>query len=183
LLFRVKDTDGKVHPDSVDEMRDNVFGTGNGNSGDKINLKTQLAACSVGGYTVVPGAKAGFEDAESASGVIDITLDISLDNPRATVRNAVLAKAREVMANKTELPVDTSLTTYADHTMFSLEKCHQECGWAAYASVGSYYQVRELAAQTHRLCSILLTKRFSSIKGISMPWRESNFMNTAITCK
>jgi hypothetical protein len=151
LVFRVTDVNGLVHSDSPQVMSDNVFGT----KRDRINMKTQLEACSVGQYTVVPGAKTGFDISrfQSAPGVIDIQLDISLkDSSRATVRNAAINKAREVMANQLGLSNTPELFEYADHTLFSLENCYQECGWAAYAIIGSYYQVRELTkVQTVRL--------------------------------
>lgn len=110
-----------------------------------MTFKSQMYACSVGKYTIATGGRPGYDtsDLESAQGVIDITIDVSLKNSsRRTVRNAVLAKAQEVMGNHFDLPTNTSLTTYVDHTLFSLENCYLECGWAAYASVGGYYQVR-----------------------------------------
>lgn len=141
LLFRVTDAVGRVYPDSPAVMSDNVFGTG----GDNINLRTQLSACSVGKYTVIPGAKPYFDISglQSARGVIDIELPISLDNDRNAVRNAALSKANEVMALKFGYsPTSTSLTTFTDHALFSLEDCHYtDCNFAAFASVGGYYQV------------------------------------------
>ncbi|KAL3805858.1 hypothetical protein HJC23_007819 [Cyclotella cryptica] len=138
LLFRVTDVNGLVISDSPAVMSDKLYGT----YGDRNNLKSQMAACSVGKYTVVPGGKEGFDTSgiESAPGVIDIRLDISLDNLRSTVINAALAKAQEVLRNHFKMPVDTPLTTFVDHTLFSLKDCFQECGWAACASVGSFYQ-------------------------------------------
>lgn len=111
-----------------------------------IDVSTStIAACSAGQYSIIPGTRPGFDisDLPSAPGVIDIKLDISLDNNRAAVRNAAISKAQEVMAHKFNLPNTTILTTYTDHTLFSLENCYQECGWAASASIGGYYQVRE----------------------------------------
>ncbi|KAL7505162.1 hypothetical protein ACHAXN_004639, partial [Cyclotella atomus] len=138
LLFRVTDVNarqptshnalphslGLVQEDNPDLMSDKVFGT----KGDEINLKTQLAACSAGQYSIIPGTRPGFDisDLQSAPGVIDIKLDISLDNNRAAVRNAAISKAQEVMAHKFNLPNTTILTTYTDHTLFSLENCYQE---------------------------------------------------------
>jgi hypothetical protein len=150
LVFRVTDVNGLVHSDSPQVMSDNVFGT----KRDRINMKTQLEACSVGQYTVVPGAKTGIDISrfQSATGVIDIQLDISLENSsRATVRTAAINKAREVMGT-------TDLTEIADHTLFSLENCYQECGWAAYAIMGGYYQVRELTKVQTLGFILLLTK-------------------------
>lgn len=178
LVFRVTDVNGLVHSDSAQVMSDNVFGTKSGAKRDAINLKTQLAACSVGQYTVVPGAKTGIDISmfQSAPGVIDIQLDISLENSsRATVRTAAINKARELMGT-------TDLTTFADHTLFSLENCYQDCGWAAYAIMGGYYQVRELTkVQTLRLHTTA-HQDSSSIKAVTMQWLESNCMNMATIC-
>jgi len=138
LLFRVTDVNGLVISDSPAEMSNNLYGT----YGDTNNLKTQMEACSVGKYIVVPGGKNGFNTSglESAPGVIDIRLDISLDNTRSTVINAALAKAQEVLGKYFGLSINTALTTYVDHTLFSLKDCFQECGWAAAAVVGGFYQ-------------------------------------------
>lgn len=143
ILFRVTDSAGAVYPDSPAVMSNKLFGTG----GDTINLKTQMTACSVGKYTIVPGGRTNYDIAglESAPGVVDIQLDITLDSTRNTVRNAALSKAKQVMGNFFGLSTSTSLTTYADHTLFSLKECRQECGWAAYAGVGSYYQFYQSA--------------------------------------
>jgi hypothetical protein len=140
LFFRVTDINGLVYPDSASVMSDNVFGT----YGDTSNLKSQLTACSVGKYTVVPGGKSGYDISglESAPGVVDIRIDVSLDNPMSAVRDAALKKAQEVLGGYFGRSWNTPLTVYTDHAMFSLKQCFQECGWAAYAAVGSYYQVR-----------------------------------------
>lgn len=138
LLFRVTDVNGLVISDSPDEMSDNLYGT----YGDTTNLKSQMKACSVGKYIIVPGGRNGFNTTglESAPGVIDIRLDISLNNTRSNVINAALAKAQEVLGNYFGLSIYTPLTTYVDHTLFSLQDCFQECGWAAAAIVGGFYQ-------------------------------------------
>jgi len=140
ILFRVTDVNGEVHPDSAATMSDNMFGT----NGDSINLKTQLDACSAGKYTVEPGGKNGydFSGLESEPGVVDITIDISIDQPsRTTVRDAIRLRAREVMRDHFGESTLHYENRYMDHALYSLKTCVQDCGWAAYASVGGYYQV------------------------------------------
>ena len=97
ILFRVTDSNDLVYPHSASVMSDNMFGTGT----DSVNLKTQLYACSVGKYIVIPGGKNGydFSGLESAPGVVDITIPISLDSPTYSVRNAAIAAAKEKLGN------------------------------------------------------------------------------------
>jgi hypothetical protein len=131
----------QVHEDEAYDMSNNLFGTHD----DLVNLKSQMSACSDGKYNVIAGGKPGYDvygpDLQSdpaAIGVIDITLSISLDNDRTTVRNAVLTKTKQVLDAHFKIDAP-SLATYADHFLFSLERCYQECGWAAYAAVGGHY--------------------------------------------
>lgn len=135
ILFRVIDSQGAVYADDAVTMSSNVYS-------DAVNIKTQMTACSVGKYTVIPGGKPGYDTSplEVSEGVIEITLPITLDNPRSTIRNAAIDAAEAKLAAHFGLSSGTSLTRYFDHTMFSLKECRQECGWAAYAGVGSYYQ-------------------------------------------
>ena len=150
LVVRVTGKGGQVHEDDAREMSNYVFGT----HGDLVNLKSQMSACSDGKYNVIAGGKPGYDvygpdlqKDSGAIGVIDITLGISLNNDRTTVRNAVLSTTKSELDNyfKQVYPSldtsTTSLATYADHYLFSLERCYQECGWAAYAAVGGHYQV------------------------------------------
>lgn len=123
ILFRVTDSNGLVYSHSASVMSDNMFGTGT----DSVNLKTQLDACSVGKYIVIPGGKNGydFSGLESAPGVVDITIPISLDNSMYSVRNAVIASAKEKLGNYFGLSTTTHLMTYMDHALYSLEGCYQ----------------------------------------------------------
>jgi hypothetical protein len=125
LLFRVTDSQGRVHQDTAQDMSNNLFGS---YDVDRINLKSQMFACSNENYNVIPGSRSGYDTSsiESAPGVVEITIDVSLNNPISTVRDAAFRAAKEKLGT-------TSLTTYADHTLFSLEACYQDCGWAAYA--------------------------------------------------
>jgi len=127
ILFRVTDSNGLVYPHSASVMSDNMFGTG---GTDSVNLKTQLYACSVGKYIVIPGGKNGydFSGLESAPGVVDITIPISLNNPRSTVRNAAITAAKEKLGNYFGLSTATHLMTYMDHALYSLEGCYHYQG-------------------------------------------------------
>ena len=136
ILFRVTDVNGEVHPDSAATMSDNMFGT----NGDTINLKTQLDACSAGKYTVEPGGKNGYDftGLQSAPGVVDITIPISLNNPRNTVRDAIRLRAREVMRDHFGESSTYYENRYMDHALYSLKTCLQECGFAAYAYINHW---------------------------------------------
>jgi hypothetical protein len=142
LLFRVKDVNGLVYSHNATIMSDNLYGTGS----DQINLKSQLTACSNGKYTVIPGGKPGYDTSplESAPGVIDIQIDLDITNSttstRSKVRDAARDEAERELGAHFNLSTTTTLTRYVDHALFSLENCYVECGWAAYAGAGSYYQ-------------------------------------------
>ena len=111
ILFRVTDVDGKVYPHDAATMSDDMFGTGT----DNINLKSQLDACSVGKYNVIPGSANGngkngydFTGIESATGVIDITIPISFNQPsRYTVKDAAVAAAKEKLGTHFGLSTTT----------------------------------------------------------------------------
>jgi len=134
LVVRVKDSVGKVHPDSAITMSQNIFGGG----GDQVNLKSQLFACSHEKLNVLPGFIADSDlQVAGAPGVIEITLDIEIDdssqNSRYVVKNAIQNKAQEVLG--------FSLPGPYEQVMFSLERCYQDCGWAAYAYINSWMSV------------------------------------------
>ena len=146
ILFRVTDSNGLVYADNAAAMSENVFGPN-----DTVNLKSQMDACSVGKYTVIPGGKPGYDTTplESAPGVIEISINVSLDNDRSTIRNAARDEAERVLGEYFGTGTTTLLTRYVDHAMFSLHSCIQDCGWAAYAGVGSYYQFYQAAYYKH----------------------------------
>lgn len=83
-------------------------------------------------------------------GVIEVNIPISLNNTKGTVRNAVNAA---VMA-KLNL---NSLPGPFQNVMYVLNKCYQECGWAAYAYVNSWNSVYQgdyykmVGVQVHEL--------------------------------
>ena len=106
---------------------DEVFGTGN----DPVNLKSGLEECSFNKLTVVPGIG---DPNEVATGVIEVSIGISLEvNDRGTIRNAVTTAVQNKLGH--------SLPGPYNYILYSLEKCYQGCGWAAYAYINSWNSV------------------------------------------
>lgn len=178
LLFRVSDIDGLVHRHSPREMSDNVFGT----YGDPNNLKSQMLACSVGKYRVIPGGRSGYDTSpiESAPGVIDIKIDVSLNNTRAVIRDAVFKAAQEALGNYFNLPSASVLTTYTDHVMFSIPYCFQDCSWAAYAGMKSnqLHSNRDKSCLKSSLFSIRLC--ISGVGSYYQFYRENYYLATRV---
>jgi len=111
-----------------------VFGTGV----DPINLKSGLEECSFNRINVLPKAltSGGEPDDthEVATGVIEVTIDISLTNQsNSAIRNAVTTKVQNLLGYGLPGPYD--------YVLYSLEKCYVDCGWAAYAYVNSWNSV------------------------------------------
>ena len=74
LAVRVTDSGGLVHPDSAEVISDKIFGT----RGDKVNIKSQLAACSHGKLQVTNEYDIDISDKLAAPGVIE-NIPISLN--------------------------------------------------------------------------------------------------------
>ena len=112
-----------------------MFGTGV----DPINLKSGLEECSFNQINVLPKAltSGGEPDDthEVATGVIEVTIDISLTNQsRSAIRNAVTTKVQNLLGYGLPGPYD--------YVLYSLENCYgSDCGWAAYAYVNSWNSV------------------------------------------
>jgi hypothetical protein len=70
-----------------------------------------------------------------APGVIDIKVGKSLNNDRATVREAVISA--------TEQKLGLKLSETFDHVMFVVEGCYtaDDCDWAAYGFVNSWFSL------------------------------------------
>ena len=108
---------------------DEVFGTGD----DPVNLKSALEECSWNQLTVLPGIGDPNEVAD-ATGVIQVDIGISLEgNTRGTIRNAVTTAVQNKLGH--------SLPGPYKYVLYSLEKCYQDCGWAAYAYINSWNSV------------------------------------------
>jgi hypothetical protein len=134
LFVRVTSGDSppKVHPDNAILMSSNVFGTTGGYT-DNNNLKSQISACSMGELTFVPGNMPSNTQIANAPGVLEVTIDVTLDNPRATIRNAITTAVQNKLGYALPGPYE--------YVMYSVESCIQDCGWAAYAYVGSWNSV------------------------------------------
>jgi hypothetical protein len=74
LFVKVTDKNGLEHPDSAKVMSDKVFGT----YGDNTNMKDQFEACSYGDMKITNNYGFNLGNAESAPGVIEVKIDISL---------------------------------------------------------------------------------------------------------
>ena len=127
LVIRVTDSEGRVRPESADQISDDIFGT----FGDSNTLKSQMSDCSFGQLNVTAGVG---DDKETSPGVIDITIDIPLVGAsRSTVRRAVTNEAASFLGH--------SLPGPYQQVMIVLEKCYTDCGWAAYAYANSWLSV------------------------------------------
>ena len=130
MVVRVTDVDGKVIGDSAAQVGDNIFGT----NGDPVNLKSQMLACSYGVVDITNQyTSPNIDDKLSAPGVIDVKINISINGNRYTVHNAVTAAANAKLGY--------SLPGQHEQVMYVLEKCYQDCGWAAYAFINSWMSV------------------------------------------
>ena len=107
---------------------DEVFGTGV----DPNNLKSALRECSWD-QAIVTLPSAGTNQM-AAEGVIEVSIGISLtDNSRGIIRNAVTTAVQNKLGY--------SLPGPYDYVLYALEKCYEDCGWAAYAYVNSWNSV------------------------------------------
>eukprot|EP00804_Cyclotella_cryptica_P016798 CCRYP_001799-RE/>CCRYP_001799-RE protein AED:0.07 eAED:0.07 QI:359/1/1/1/0.92/0.85/14/1113/1072 len=128
LFVRVIDKDGLVHPDNAETMSDKIFGT----YGDTTTMKDQFEACSFGKLKITNNYGFSLGNAESAPGVIEVTINVSLKTSgRSTIQTASKKAA--------EAKIGMSLPGPFDHVMYSLQGCYNECGWAAYGGVNSWF--------------------------------------------
>ena len=74
LFVKVTDKNGLEHPDNARTMSDKIFGT----YGDTTTVKDQFEACSFGDMKVTNNYGINLGNAESAPGVIEVRLGISL---------------------------------------------------------------------------------------------------------
>ena len=131
LVVRVTDSRGRVHSDNASTISDNVFGT----NGDTITLKSRIAACSFNKLRLTNTYDVDISQHLEAPGVIDIKIGKSLNNDRATVREAVILA--------TEQKLGLKLSETFDHVMFVVEGCYtaDDCDWAAYGFVNSWFSL------------------------------------------
>ena len=118
LVVRVTDSKGVVHADNARVISDKVFGT----YGDKVNMKSQFAACSFDSMQMTNEYSVDIDDKLTAPGVLGVTIPVALANSdRATVREASVSAV--------ERKLGFTLPGPFDHVMFVLEGCYTDCGW------------------------------------------------------
>lgn len=127
LVVKVTDSVGKARPETPFQIGDDVFGYGT----DQVNLKSQMAACSMGTLNIVPGSDPNGTQSPGAPGVLEVTIDVTLEgNSRATIRNAVTTAV--------QAKIGESLPGRYQQVMYVLESCYVDCGWAAYAYINRW---------------------------------------------
>jgi len=124
LAVKVTDSGGLVHPDSANMISDKIFGT----SGDKVNIKSQLEACSHDKLQVTNEYDINISDKLAAPGVIEIDIPISLGNDRRAIRTELI--------RATQNKLGLALPGPFQNVMFVLEGCYKDCGWAAVSMGG-----------------------------------------------
>ena len=142
LVVKVRDSQNRAVPDTTDQISDNVFGT----SGDPLNLKSQMNACSFDKVDMVPG-EAGIHT--KSPGVIEVQINMSLvGNGRFTIMNAVTLAVQQLL--------EQALPAQYDNVMYVLENCYgADCNWGAYANRNSWLSVyqkhhyKQVAVQLH----------------------------------
>jgi len=144
LALRVTDSGGLVHPDSADTISDKIFGT----NGDKVNIKSQLAACSYDKLQVTNEYDIDISDKLAAPGVIEIEIPISLvGNDRRAIRTELI--------RATQNKLGFALPGPFQNVMFVLEGCYKDCGWAAVSNIW-WYLVLILKSSSHVQSPLLL---------------------------
>jgi len=116
-------------PESPAEISSIIFGEGpTGIANSNVNMKDQLSACSFDKLNMIP---TDGDDPINAPGVITLDIEVSLCNHRNRFRDDAKLKLEEKLGR----PV----TEVYDHVIFLMEKCVQNCGWAAFAGSNSWY--------------------------------------------
>ena len=129
------DVNGKAYPHDASTISDKIFGTGN----DKVNLKSQLFACSHGKLNIVHDGIIWETHVpvqhRAAPGVIEVTIPLDITrSKRSDIKDAVTAEV--------ENKLDLNLPGPFAQVMYMLESCYgDECGWAAYAYINSWMSV------------------------------------------
>ena len=133
LVVKVTDKNGLAPDELTSVMSDDVFGT----SGDTVTLKSQLNACSMGRLTVIPGDNnSGIINPSvyDAPGVVAVKLSISIETSTTNeIRNAVTVEVQKKLG--------ITLPGPYKYVMYVLQKCYNDCGWAAYAFVNGWNSV------------------------------------------
>ena len=133
LVVKVTDVNGLAQDETPAVISDDVFGT----SGDTVNLKSQMNACSMGRLTIIPGDNNSgriSQSVYSAPGVISVTIGVSLETKSPTeIRNAVTTAVQKKLG--------VTLPGPYKNVIYVLETCYVDCGWAAYAFVNGWNSI------------------------------------------
>lgn len=135
LVVRVIDSTGAVPPGGdASYISNKFFGT----YGDTETIVSQFASCSYNKFNIVYDTSYGPYEAHiknqlSAPGVLEVQLPISMYNSKNDIRK------------ETQLAVESKLGIKLPgpflYVLFVLPQCVVDCGYAAYAYVGSYLSV------------------------------------------
>ena len=116
-------------PESPAEISSIIFGEGpTGIANSNVNMKDQVSACSYDKLNMFP---TDGDDQINAPGVMTLDIDVSLCNHRNIIRDNAMLKLEQTLGHHP--------TQSYDHVLFLLEKCVQNCGWAAFAGSNSWY--------------------------------------------
>ena len=132
LAVRVIDVNGLAHPDSSQEMSNNIFGGG----GDAVNFKSQIEDCSYGEF-IASNDYSGFTGDYSsinAPGIIEAPGVMSVDIPIDITTAATRGEVRNAVTTAVQAKLGFNLPGPFDSVWYNLAGCWgNECGWAAYA--------------------------------------------------
>lgn len=135
LVVRVIDSTGAVPPGGdARHVSNKFFGT----YGDTVTIVSQFASCSYNKFNIVYDTSYGPYEAHiknqlSAPGVLEVQLPISMYNTKNDIRKETQLAVESKLGIKLPGPFH--------HVLFVLPQCVVDCGYAAYAYVGSYLSV------------------------------------------
>jgi len=138
LAVRVIDIDGLAHADDAKTIGIKIFGNDpdatDDDPKDKVNLKSQMSACSFGKLNIINEYEVNIDKHLAAPGVIEVNIPISLKNSdRYKIHNAVTAAVKVKLGFAVPGPFQ--------HVMYVSQRCYLGCGWAAYAYVNGWLSV------------------------------------------
>ncbi|KAL3771833.1 hypothetical protein ACHAWU_004392 [Discostella pseudostelligera] len=135
LAVRVTDVNG-LAPRDAKYISDKIFGT----YGDKVTVKSQMAACSYGAINIVNDYGNDNEwilSKLSAPGVIDVTVDVSI-NPFPPNGETLYNAYRAALRTKLGFGPNQWLPGPFAHIMFIIEKLYGGGTWAANGGVNTW---------------------------------------------
>ncbi len=132
LIVRVTDRDGQVVSRSAAEVGDDILGT----LGDPVNPQSQLKACSHNKFRLYGNTVPG----QSATAVIDVTINVSNQDSDNTVQNAVTTAVTTKLGN--DFANDFDYVFYVLHS-------NQNNNWAGYAYAPGWLSVYQGDYSSH----------------------------------